>query len=223
MMERIRLAFKGLLDRIELLSRREKVYLLVMLVAVIGGGWYQFSWMALEKRQKEIHERIAKSQGDLTGLIALQTEVLARRGVNPDRDNQEQQQAISREIGELEVKLGKGMETLVPTEEMPHLLEHLLNPQSGIGIINLEALPAQSLLEKGKEGDGEEVAELFRHDIVIEVDGGYSQVLAYLKEIEVLPWRIFWDSLEYAVEKYPKAYVTLRIHTLSGSKAMIGD
>ena len=43
----------------------------------------------------------------------------------------------------------------------------------------------------------------------------------YLQAIEKLEWKIFWDKLEYKVIQYPKAEITLIIHTLSDQRDLI--
>ncbi|MDR1057902.1 MAG: hypothetical protein LBL17_05110 [Coxiellaceae bacterium] len=50
--------------------------------------------------------------------------------------------------------------------------------------------------------------------IIIKFSSDYLSTMHYLQEIEKLPWRIFWDKLEYKVIQYPTAEITLYIHTI---------
>ena len=46
--------------------------------------------------------------------------------------------------------------------------------------------------------------------------------LRYLQALEALPWRFFWDSVDYQVIAYPQSTVRLKLHTLSLSEDWIG-
>ncbi|HET8705626.1 MAG TPA: hypothetical protein VFM46_04910 [Pseudomonadales bacterium] len=63
---------------------------------------------------------------------------------------------------------------------------------------------------------------LFRHGLEIQMRGGFSAILSYLRATENLPWRLYWDTLEYKVETYPNAKIVLRVYTLSVDEGWIG-
>jgi MSHA biogenesis protein MshJ len=56
----------------------------------------------------------------------------------------------------------------------------------------------------------------------MEIRGGYLSTLRYLEELEDLPWRFFWKSLNYEVLEYPEARVVLTVETLSLREGWIG-
>jgi MSHA biogenesis protein MshJ len=47
------------------------------------------------------------------------------------------------------------------------------------------------------------------------VDGDYASVVAYLRAVEGLPWRIHWRKLELVAGQYPVNRVKLVIGALS--------
>jgi len=65
-------------------------------------------------------------------------------------------------------------------------------------------------------------ATLFRHGLEIQMRGGFTRILHYLHATENLPWRLYWDTLEYKVETYPDAKIILRVYTLSVDEGWIG-
>ena len=63
---------------------------------------------------------------------------------------------------------------------------------------------------------------LYRHGLRIEFAGGYLETLAYLRALESLPSRFLWESLEFDVERYPRARVAITVYSLSLDDAWIG-
>jgi MSHA biogenesis protein MshJ len=56
----------------------------------------------------------------------------------------------------------------------------------------------------------------------IVVSGTYLQAVAYLRDLEKLPRKVFWDELEIVVGDYPQAEISLTVYTLSHRKGWIG-
>lgn len=56
---------------------------------------------------------------------------------------------------------------------------------------------------------------VFKHAVVIQLEGSYFDVVDYLSALENLPWKFYWAELDYRVIDYPKAIVTLEVYTLS--------
>jgi MSHA biogenesis protein MshJ len=46
--------------------------------------------------------------------------------------------------------------------------------------------------------------------------------LRYLRTVEDLPRRLFWEGLEYRVQEYPRAIITLKLYSLSGQEEWLG-
>jgi MSHA biogenesis protein MshJ len=61
--------------------------------------------------------------------------------------------------------------------------------------------------------------ELYQHTFRIEFLSDYFSTLQYLKSIEQLPWPIYWDTMDYKVQEYPKADITIKFHVLSIQKS----
>jgi MSHA biogenesis protein MshJ len=63
---------------------------------------------------------------------------------------------------------------------------------------------------------------LYRHGVRLVFEGDYLTTMAFLESLEQKSWRFFWQSLQYDVEQYPKARVTLTLYTLSPERAWLG-
>ena len=50
----------------------------------------------------------------------------------------------------------------------------------------------------------------------------FNQVVQFLVALERLPWRFYWQDLNYSVDHYPNAEVILRVYTLSSEEGLFG-
>ena len=88
--------------------------------------------------------------------------------------------------------------------------------------MELRSIAAEPVTQAEGDDDAARVASVFRHGVEIRLRGGYLSTLRYLEALEALPWRFFWDSLEYEVTEYPIAEITFILHTLSSEESWIG-
>ena len=63
---------------------------------------------------------------------------------------------------------------------------------------------------------------MYRHKMNLKLEGTYFQVTGYLKMIEGMKERLFWDDMTFKIEDYPRGVLELNVHTLSMSKELIG-
>lgn len=97
------------------------------------------------------------------------------------------------------------------------MVEQMLLKNRRLEIIRVESLPPEPLQQMTGATAGDKSGGLtaYRHGMRVELRGNYLDILVYLKELEALPWKMFWGQLNLKVEKYPMSHVTLRIYTLS--------
>lgn len=60
---------------------------------------------------------------------------------------------------------------------------------------------------------------VYKHSVELSIEGGYFAVLDYLKALENMPWQFYWEGMDYVVDDYPNAKVTLEVFTLSAVTA----
>jgi len=68
----------------------------------------------------------------------------------------------------------------------------------------------------------ERIIGVYKHSVRITLKGQYFFVVDYLKRLESLSWRFYWEFIDYEVEVYPTATVTLEVYTLSTDKGAWG-
>jgi hypothetical protein len=179
----------------------------------------------LRGRQEALRTQVEATAGQIEAL-ADEAGALARRLAEaPDAELRRESARLARDIADFDARLAEQRLGLVEPSQMVQLLEELLERQHDLRLVRLEALPAAAVLPDappGADAAGSTPARLFRHEVVLEFEGGYLAALGYLDALRELPWRIYWDALHYEVGEHPTAHVTLRVHTLSFDEAWIG-
>jgi len=74
---------------------------------------------------------------------------------------------------------------------------------------------------KAPEAPAGDPGTIYKHGVELTVRGRYLDLLAYLKQIEALPVRLYWDKLEMTVLQPPTVTMHVTIYTISLDKAWI--
>lgn len=141
-------------------------------------------------------------------------------------DLEEQSQALDEDIGRL-------TKALVAPKQMVLLLENMLNADKDIKLISLVNLPKEDVIfNLEKDGDysegnisndeNSEVGVIYKHTFEIEMKATYDSTVNYLKRIDSLQWKVFWQQLDYEIKQYPNGILKMKIYTLSTSKEVLG-
>lgn len=116
---------------------------------------------------------------------------------------------------QLKLELDKKIDSLITPQQMPALLEHVLQQSASLHLVSMESLsPIQ--LTAGKD------VGYYIHPVRLTFTGRYFDVIGYLAQLEALPVKYYWRFLDYRVEKYPEATISLEVYTLGESKDFIG-
>lgn len=117
---------------------------------------------------------------------------------------------------------------LVSPAKMKALLQELLNNQTKLKLVALEsssaplAVPAAVVANPAATETPPLV--FYRHGLRLTLEGGYFDLVTYLKAIQASGWRLHWDSLNYEVGEggADRARITLDLHTLSRDAGWVG-
>ena len=63
---------------------------------------------------------------------------------------------------------------------------------------------------------------MYRHSVRVQLEADYFDVMSFLKALEDLKWRFYWEGMDYRVTQYPWATVDIELYTLSTQEGMIG-
>lgn len=148
----------------------------------------------------------------------LQLDVLRERsgllsgdsaGVSLQRRNQLQTQ-----LSDLESRLQNQLGALLEPEQAIEVLRQVLAQEQDLTLYKVNAVskPLSDLKQEG--ADTLPAAGIGRYELRLELQGSYLGTLRYLRALEALPWKFFWEEVNFEIMEYPDARVTLDIYTL---------
>ena len=185
-----------------------------------------FYLMALEPTlvlKKRLTQQLADAQKSLQTLQSLKTPAQ-----DPLASRRAERDALRKQLAEVDKSMGQIQRGLVPPERMGRLLEDVLRRSRGLQLVALRTLPVKRFDPAGGAGGDEKVAEadrqLYQHTFEMTVHGSYADLHDYLRMVEQLPWRLFWNriSVNVSAEQHSsKLVITLTVQTLSLSKAWL--
>ena len=157
------------------------------------------------------------------GLADLQ----ARLAADPNIPYRSALLAASANRDELIRQIDNGTAELVTPEKMKAVLESLLQRQQGLSLVAMQSFSEPVQLADGEastDTPGAAPVTLYRHGLVLQLEGGYFDLLSYLQAVQNSGWKLNWDSLDYVVgEAGPgRAQISLKLFTLSRKAGWVG-
>lgn len=214
------------LDWFDARSARERGFLLAAALVALAGVWKLALWDPLSEARARAAVELPLLDAQLPALREQLDRLEQALSGDPDAAARERKQALEHERAGLDARLAELTDGLIPPQEMAGALRELLRAEPGLELVRLEALPAEPVLVRDprEPASAQPTAQpaLFKHGMVIELSGDYLATLRYLESLEALPWRFFWDGLDYEVVDYPKARVRIELHSLSLVEGLVG-
>jgi MSHA biogenesis protein MshJ len=217
-----------LLEKIGQRSRREQLLLLAALLVAIIAPWYSFVAKPLLVKTHTLRQQIASTEEKNVQLQLQKSEVMVRHQADPDLENRRRLEQLQAEIQQSDFRLQQMTLGLIPPKEMAQVLEKVLQREGRLQLIKLENLPAVALVPVSGQGGGTDespgvvLLRAYQHGLRLEFEGSYLEAVAYLQQLEALPYRFIWDELEVEVLTHPTARIVINVHTLSLQKGWIG-
>jgi MSHA biogenesis protein MshJ len=215
------LFLRDLMDRYDQLSLRERVIVLVAALLLIALVWDSVFMGPLDRERKGRVHQIDALRAEVSGLEQSIEALVAQGAANPAKSSGATADALAAEIKELDRRLVGATSGLIEPREMSHVLEQVLARADRLKLHALRTLPAQTVIAPNTQ-PGAPAAQIYKHGDELELSGSYLDTLYFLQALESLPWRFFWDRIEYAVEEHPRGRVKLRLYTLGLEEAWIG-
>jgi MSHA biogenesis protein MshJ len=232
------IAISGLTDRLRPLAQRldgltlrERIFVLAGSLTVLFVAWQGLLMSPLAARARTDEQRLADVQQQISvvdqlGAAASQDPVVAAAARN---------RALAGRLAELDKDLGAQAQGYIAPQRMAELLRALLAEQHSLKLVSLTNLPVESLSKEAPPAAADAPVPApaprsdalkadrgpFLHPVEIVVEGDYASVVAYLRSIERLPWRIHWRKFELASGEYPINRVHLVVGALSLSRDWI--
>ena len=180
---------------------------------------------------------IAETRNDQAeiGKLAGQVRTLTlARAADPNRALKSRLAELKDQETTLRSQIDSQAADLVSPDRMPAVLERILVNNARLQLIEIKTLPRvgigagkpqgaarQPSTQPGGAAPVEEQPEMYRHGVEISMRGSYLDLLAYLKKIESLPVRLFWDSVNLSAAAYPAVTMRLVVYTVSLEKVWL--
>ncbi len=236
-----------LASKIDALSLRERAMVLLSVLAVFYVLWDVAVAGPQTKTHARLQSQLSNSQAQLQakrGELQVYTQMLAQGAERPEMKRQKR---LKEELATLNEELSSLSQGLVSADDLPRLLQDVLSHSQGLRLLSVQTLPVETLSledeiagqprEKPAENknikavvlqiesvEEEETLEagVYKHSTSVKFSGDYFQVLDYVRALETLSWRFYWDWMDYSVSSYPKAEIEIRVYTLSAEEGLFG-
>jgi MSHA biogenesis protein MshJ len=172
-------------------------------------------------KQKQAMQRIERLKAEISDINKRQ-KALTVGFIRP-------QQMVDVLKGLLATERGLQL-TRLQSQVVQPLIRRLPEPSSAASSVhkrrsaNATQQPKKSLEENVLDDNASSTTtlpEVYKHGLEIVFQGDYNSTLSYLRKLEQLPWKFYWEEVVYEVLDYPKAQILVRIHTLSLDKGWI--
>lgn len=215
---------QDLLARVDALTLKERVLVLTAATLVLYASWQALLMDPQSARQRALLASIERQQEEIAALQAQAEAVVRRSQADPDVPNRALRERYTRRLTELDARLAETAADVIAPERVAEVLEGVLRRSGGLLVLEVRGLGAEPLLaESEPAGEGPQLAAgAYRHGVRISFRGGFHDTLAYLEALEALPWKFFWDRIDYRVEDYPRARASIVVYTLSLDARWIG-
>ena len=226
--------------RIDALTLRERAIIfavaVLILITLINAVLLDPQYAKQAKLSQQIRQQqaqIADIQNQIQQRVKLQEN-------DPNQEARAQLEALTQRAQDMRDSLGSLQQQLVSPDKIADLLESVLKKNDKLQLVSLKSLPVTRLNESveeiqsrqqksGQQGattsasgstgaSGEDVDAVYKHTVELTVQGGYLDMLAYVKSLEKMPWRVFWENAQLKADGDQPATLTLTLFTLSLDK-----
>jgi MSHA biogenesis protein MshJ len=207
---------KALWKRIEAyvdaMSLRERVILFACASLLIVGIAYAAMIDPMLGNQKAMIATAARDQSQLAAVRGQIEKLVQEEQADARRPELAALRELERRIAGIERDLAIKQRGFLAPERLPALLKEMLGRGPAVRLESLRLLPSAAMPKP---------VELYRHGVEITLKGSYFDLVQYLAQLEKLPDRLLWGSVQLQVEEYPQVKLTLVVYTLSKQRSLL--
>lgn len=176
------------------LTKRERLLLVLTLMAATLAGWYQVVWLPFSQALSVVESHLAHgAEGRRASVVdpaLLPWRLRAKEWV--------------------------------PPEAVPELLDRLtqVETRGALRLVGMAVQPARLLFSCEKMVTSEGASTLFRHELTLTLEGNYPALLTYLYQLEEMPWKIHLDHLDDTVSPSSQSTFSLGFHFFSVTSSL---
>ena len=215
----------ALVTKYESLSLRERAFVVLAMLALLIAGWDTYLMDPLRRARTGMQSELDSASA--SGVTTTSADVSDPRQQSIKRAGELQTQ-----LNLLDAQLKNTARGFVSADRMIEVLHDVLDRQGRLELVSIRNLPVTSLVPAAEAATGADGAPAapastglqppYVHSIELVVDGQYSDVLDYLGQLEALPWKFRWTSLDLSTAGYPRNRVRIELSTLSLDSTWLG-
>lgn len=210
------------------LSLRERGIIAATTVVVVLVVWLQFVFTPLDKKSQQVNKSITALNQDIANESSQIATLAASLQNNPNDALRKEQKQLKNKLSQLSENIEERLDTLVPPEKMADLMRDVLSDYKGLRLVSARNLPVEPIhiasgtgKKSDKETDSSAQAVIFSHGFEMKLNGGYFKALEFIQRLEQMQG-FYWQMLDYEVDSYPNATITIQLSTLSLEEDWIG-
>lgn len=228
-MEALKIRMQALLRKIDRLSLRERVLVVIVSLGTVLGLWDMAFYQSIAAQRKQLTHQLTQVQTDIAAQTESAEQIRRKDLFDPNTSTRNQLASMRTQIDQTKAGIDAKAGEFISPRQMARALEELLSQHREMALINLKTLPPTKLFD-GRENDEQDLDKdtlqdlpvVYRHGLSLEIEGRYFDTLKYLKALEALSWRFYWDAVDYQVKDYPLARVKIDVYTLSLEEGWLG-
>lgn len=204
-------------ETIDALGLRERVFLLLSLVAVLFLLMDSLVYQPALAEQRRTTDAIDGLQVRLLALELESKDIAESGSTDPLGWRTRRVNELEAIQAGLDSRIRDQLGLLVDPRLAAPLLRDIIDQEQELtllelhtGVTSLDPSLSQSLAN----GGGTLPTHLGRYQLTLQMEGSYLATLRFLERLETLPWALFSEELDLEVERHPRARVTLRLYTL---------
>jgi MSHA biogenesis protein MshJ len=208
---------------------RERMLMFFVAMALVG---YVADALWVTPAYKQWAQARTRHDTASAGLQRLHDDV-ARQGAESRAQEQQQKRDLDQlreRVQRTDAELHQVGSSLIPAADMLPVLERMLAQVGGLRLRAMQSLGRTELVGTALPAATAASAAgatsalsakldagpvLYRHGFELTLEGSYADLLAYLQALEAMPQHVLWGGVQFKVEQYPRALLTLRLYTLS--------
>lgn len=226
----MKLPFKEPIDRLaaqfDARPERERA---LLAVAIIGGAAFVGYTLLLEPAQQQLkneQQRISRQDNERNVANATFGALRQKLAADPDAGAKERLARLQKELQASSERLQAMQNRLVPPERMRELLARMLARHGELRLLTLKSLPPSNLArtassEAAQNGKPDSGSNIYRHGIEIKLEGSYSALYAWLKDMEALQEGPIWGEMLFSAGPDGQHTLAATLFTLGLDQAWI--
>jgi hypothetical protein len=208
------------LTAINSLSLRERSLLLLVLCLVMAILWQTRIYQPMSNRQMVIEKQLNIARKTNATLQSLRDKAQQSADQGPQGQAHRRILELEEANRQLNGKLAQAGIVPIQSQEIVNIEKKLLAQQAGLKFHKIERLPVEPNNQEetaftNRSRKKQRPARLYRHPMVIQWLGSYTETWHYLKNLESANLPIRWERLHYQSNMAPEGLLTLQISTIT--------